>query len=57
MNTVTLVIRKSTTDHAIYIHRAFNRPMEAFHCAEELNRIADTENLPCIWYTFTLVLE
>lgn len=57
MNTVTLVIRESTIDRAIYVHRAFERPMEAIHCTEELNHIADIENLPCVWYTFTLVLE
>lgn len=57
VNTVTLIIRKSTNDHSMSIHRAFKRPMEAIRCVKELNDITDKENLPAIWYTYTLVLE
>lgn len=57
MNTITIVIRQDTRDKAICLHRAFNRPMDAIHCMEELNRIADAENLPCVWYTYTMILE
>lgn len=57
MNTITIVIRKDTRNKEIYLHRAFNRPMDAIHCMEGLNRIADAENLPCVWYTYTMILE